>query len=90
MTGHSRAAAGLNPSLSGPQLDGPLWRQRPLGVRVGIGAGAEGITPLEEAQVGTVGNGSWVGSRSRLTHAQLGQGEVTPCESEGAGSQEES
>lgn len=79
MTGHSGAAAGLDPPLSGPQLDGSLRGQRALGVRVGVGAGAQGVTPLEEAEVGAVGDGSRVWSRSRLTHPQLGQGEVPPC-----------
>lgn len=46
-TGHSWASAGLYPSSSGPQLDGPLWRQRPLGVWVGVRASAKGVTPLE-------------------------------------------
>lgn len=78
MTGHSGAAARLHPPLSGPQLDGLLRGQWALGVRVGVGAGAKGVTPLEEAEVGAVGNGGRVRSRIRLTHAQLGQVEVSP------------
>lgn len=82
VTGHSWAAAGLYPSLSAPQLDGSLWRERPLWVRVSVGACAEGIPPLEEAQVRTVGNSSRVRSGSGLAYSQLSQSEVTPCEGE--------
>lgn len=46
VTGHSRAASGLHPPLSGPQLDGTLWGQRSLRVRVGIRTRAEWIPPL--------------------------------------------
>lgn len=87
MAGHSRAAAGLDPALSGPQLDGSLRGQWALGVRVGVGAGAQGVAPLEEAEVGAVGDGSRVRGRSRLTHPQLGQGEVPPCGRDSEGGQ---
>lgn len=87
MTGHPGAAAGLHPPLSGPQLDGSLGGQGALGIRVGIGAGAQGVTPLEEAEVRAVGDSSRVRGRSRLTHPQLGQGEVPPCGGDSGGSE---
>lgn len=76
VAGHSWAAAGLYPPSSGPQLDGSLWRQWALWIWVCIGAGAEGVAPLEESQVGAVGNSSRMRCGSRLTHSQLCQGEV--------------
>lgn len=82
--GHSWAAAGLYPSPFSPQLDGSLGGQRPLRVRVGIGACAERVAPLEEAEVGAVGNGSGVRRWSRLAYSELGQGEVPPCGGEKA------